>query len=132
MLMHRYSSKRAANRPVRQSTSKRRAGFVSHPNRDAQSPPSGRRPLAARAARLSDRHDDARLVPDQRSGNSEPRLAVRHIDRLLERGVEFSLLTDAVEDSGRSDVMPAPEGGDRGARILSNDRAGGGTADAAF
>jgi signal transduction histidine kinase len=30
----------------------------------------------------------------------EPRLAVRRVDRLLERGVEFSLLADAVEDSG--------------------------------
>src|SRR4029077_15194897 len=28
----------------------------------------------------------------------EPRLAIRRLDRLLERGVEFSLLTDAVED----------------------------------
>jgi hypothetical protein len=27
----------------------------------------------------------------------EPRLAVRRVDRLLERGIEFSLLTDAVE-----------------------------------
>jgi hypothetical protein len=30
----------------------------------------------------------------------ETRLAVRRLDRLLERGVEFSLLTDAVEDGG--------------------------------
>jgi hypothetical protein len=30
----------------------------------------------------------------------KPRLAVRRLDRLLERGVEFSLLIDAIEDSG--------------------------------
>jgi hypothetical protein len=30
----------------------------------------------------------------------EPSLAVRRVDRLLERGVEFSLLADAVKDGG--------------------------------
>jgi DDE domain len=37
----------------------------------------------------------------------EPRLAVRHVNRLLERGVEFSLLTDAVEDGGSTFVQLA-------------------------
>src|SRR5882762_6181562 len=37
----------------------------------------------------------------------EPRLAVRRVDRLLERSVEFSLLTDAVEDSGPTLVQLA-------------------------
>jgi hypothetical protein len=37
----------------------------------------------------------------------EARFAVRRVDRLLERGVEFSLLTDAVEDSGATLVQLA-------------------------
>src|SRR5262249_25982429 len=37
----------------------------------------------------------------------EPRLAVRRINRLLERRVEFSLLTDAVEDGGSTFVQLA-------------------------
>ena len=37
----------------------------------------------------------------------EPRLAVRRVDRILERGVEFSLLIDAVEDSGATLVQLA-------------------------
>src|SRR3984893_11717155 len=37
----------------------------------------------------------------------ESRLAVRRVDRLLERGVQFSLLTDAVEDSGATFVQLA-------------------------
>src|SRR5216684_295910 len=37
----------------------------------------------------------------------KPRLAVRRVDLLLERGVEFSLLTDAVEDSGATLVQLA-------------------------
>jgi hypothetical protein len=35
----------------------------------------------------------------------EPRLGVRRVDRLLERGVELSLLTDAVEDGGPTPVQ---------------------------
>jgi len=37
----------------------------------------------------------------------EPRLAVRRINRLLECGVKFSLLTDAVEDGGPTLVQLA-------------------------
>ena len=37
----------------------------------------------------------------------EPRLAVRRIDRVLERGIELSLLTDAVEDGGPTLVQLA-------------------------
>ena len=37
----------------------------------------------------------------------EPRLAVRRVNRLLERGVEFSLLTNAVEDDGPTLVQLA-------------------------
>src|SRR5580693_8758185 len=37
----------------------------------------------------------------------EPRLAVRLVDRMLKRGVEFSLLTDAVEDGGATLVQLA-------------------------
>ena len=37
----------------------------------------------------------------------KPGLAVRRVDRLLERGVEFSLLTDAVEDGGPTLVQLA-------------------------
>jgi len=37
----------------------------------------------------------------------EPRLAVRRVNRLLECGVEFSLLTDAVEDDGPTLVQVA-------------------------
>src|SRR5439155_4709632 len=37
----------------------------------------------------------------------EPRLAVRRVNRMLERGVEFSLLIDAVEDSGATLVQLA-------------------------
>ena len=37
----------------------------------------------------------------------KPRLAVRRVDLLLERGVEFSLLTDAVEDRGATLVQLA-------------------------
>ncbi len=37
----------------------------------------------------------------------EPRLAVRRVDCMLEDGVEFSLLTDAVEDSGPTLVQLA-------------------------
>ena len=35
----------------------------------------------------------------------EPRLAIRRIERLLERGVEFSLLIDAVDDGGSTLVQ---------------------------
>jgi len=35
------------------------------------------------------------------------RLAIRRFDRLLERGVEFSLLTDTFEDSGATFVQLA-------------------------
>ena len=37
----------------------------------------------------------------------EPCLAVHRVNRLLERGVEFSLLTDAVEDDGPTLVQVA-------------------------